>query len=237
MHKAATYLPLLEAVGAPVVAGPYEYTVSEDERRAARELLRPHANGEPDGPLVVLHPGANWPHKRWPPERFAALGERVAASHKARLLVTGGPEDLPLARAVMEGLRRPSTRARDGVLSGVEGRHPATLLAGRTTLRQLGACLEQAALVVSNDTGILHVAAALGRPVVALYGPTSPALTGPLGDPKRIAVLHHPDCCPAIPCYRPEHPAHPGMDAITVDEAFEAATRLLGQTSDMRQET
>src|SRR3989338_8852987 len=66
MHKASSYLPLLEAVGAPVASGPYEYTVSEDERRAARELLRPHADGEPDGPLVVLHPGANWPHKRWP---------------------------------------------------------------------------------------------------------------------------------------------------------------------------
>lgn len=106
-------------------------------------------------------------------------------------------------------------------------RHPATVSAGQTTLRQLAAYLEQASLVVSNDTGILHVAAALRRPVVALYGPTSPALTGPLGEPQRIAVVHHADCCPRVPCYQPNHPPHPGMNAITVDEVYAAACQLL----------
>ena len=124
--------------------------------------------------------------------------------------MTGGPDDAPAAKAIAAQMRR-----------------PAVLLAGRTTLRQLGGCLEQAGLVISNDTGVLHIAAALSRPVVALYGPTSPALTGPLGDPRRMIVLHHADCCPRIPCYQPDQPPHPGMNAITVDEVYDAARQLL----------
>ncbi len=136
----------------------------------------------------------------------------VIEAHQAQVVVTGGPAHQELA----ESLRKAA-------------RHPVVVLAGQTTLRQLGACLEQSRLVVSNDTGVLHIAAALRRPVVALYGPTSPALTGPLGDPQRTVVLHHPDCCPRIPCLSPDRPVHLGMNAITVDEAYEAARRLLEQ--------
>jgi ADP-heptose:LPS heptosyltransferase len=103
------------------------------------------------------------------------------------------------------------------------------VLAGQTTLRQLGACLEQAQVVVAGDTGVLHIAAALRKPVVALYGPTSPAITGPLGDSQRTVVLRHPECCPGIPCLQPEHPGFPGMDAISVEEVYDAACQLLKQ--------
>ena len=208
-HKASTYLPLLEAVGLLVLPGPYTYTVSDEERQAAREQLS--SRSVCDGrPLVILHPGANWPHKRWAPERFAALGDQLIEGPRAHIAITGGPDDVPLAQAMQRAMRQ-----------------PAVVLAGTTTLRQLGALLEQAQLVVSNDTGVLHIAAALRRPIVALYGPTSPALTGPLGDPARTITVHHPDCCPSIPCYEPDRPAHPGMNAITVDEVFAAASRLL----------
>lgn len=210
-HKAHAYLPLLEALGHAAPPEPYDYVVGEEERSRARELLRAGADGGEARRLVVLHPGANWDHKRWPPERFAALGERLSRSHQVRIAITGAPEDTGLAQAVAGALQR-----------------PVLALAGRTSLRELGACLEQSHLVVSNDTGVLHLAAALRRPVLALYGPTSPALTGPLGAPERIIVLHHPDCCPRVPCYQPEHPGYPGMASISVDEAYEAACRLLG---------
>ena len=209
VHKAASYLPLLRAVGLRAEDGPYDYMVSEQERAEARALLT--ARGmHAEQPLVVLHPGANWLHKRWLPERFAALGDRLVEARHVHVALTGGPDDVPLAESIHRQMR-----------------HPVTLLAGRTSLRQLAACLEHASLVVSNDTGVLHIAAALRRPVAALYGPTSPQLTGPLGDPARIIVMHHPESCPRIPCYSPEHPPHLGMAAISVEEAFAAACRLL----------
>ena len=104
------------------------------------------------------------------------------------------------------------------------------VLAGKTTLRQLGACIERSALVVTNDTGVLHIACALRAPAVALYGPTSPQLTGPLGDPSRTRVIHHADCCPSIPCFEPDGPPHPGMESIDVREVFDAALSLLKET-------
>lgn len=208
-HKADTYLPLLHAVGVTASTSAYDYVVGEDERRAARDRLS--ALHLLDArPLVVLHPGANWPHKQWSLERFAAVGDRVVEHHQARVLITGGPNDVAHAESIRQHMRKPST-----------------MLAGRTTFRQLAACLEQADVVISNDTGVLHIAAALHRPLVALYGPTSPQLTGPLGNTSRIIVLHHPDCCPNIPCYTPDHPPHQGMDAITVDEVYDAACELL----------
>ncbi len=213
-HKALTYLPLLEAIGLQGAAAPYEYVVSEEERQAARASLMALQALEPGRPLVVLHPGANWPHKRWGPERFAAVGDRLAERDHAIVLITGGPDDAALAESVRAGMRQ-----------------PAAVLAGRTSLRQLAACLEQAALFISNDTGVLHIAAALRRPVVALYGPTSPILTGPLGDPRRTVVLHHAGCCPRIPCYEPDRPPHAGMESITVDEAYAAAVRLLREAA------
>jgi ADP-heptose:LPS heptosyltransferase len=157
-----------------------------------------------------LHPGANWPHKQWLPERFAAVGNTLARQRQARLVITGGPGDDTLARDIQRGLSV-----------------PALLLAGETTWRELAACLSLAQLIITHDTGVLHAAAALQRPVVALFGPTSPALTGPLGAPERTMVLHHPDCCPTIPCYQPDHPRYPGMAAITVEEVLAAAIRLL----------
>jgi len=217
-HKAFSYLPLLEAVGLPVILQPYEYTVNSEEREAARDFLVKRCQtpvpaqqvSDTFGPLVVLHPGANWFHKRWAADRFAALGDRLISAHQARVLITGGPDDVALAESIQRAMRQ-----------------PAVLVAGQTTVRQLGALLEHVQLVVSNDTGILHLAAALHRPLVALYGPTSPTLTGPLGDPQRTVVLHHADCCPRIPCDQPHHPAHPGMDAISVDEAYAAACQVL----------
>ena len=207
-HKAAAYLPLLGSAGSARGIA-YDYYVSAEERAEGSRWLaaQPWQDG---APLIVLHPGANWPHKRWPAARFAALGDRLIETCAAQLLITGGPADRALAASVRQHMR-----------------HPAILAAGQRTIRQIGALLERAQLLVSNDTGVAHLAAAIGTPLVALYGPTSPVLTGPLGDPQRTVVLHHGDCCPRIPCDEPDRPVHLGMNAISVDEAYAAAVRLL----------
>ncbi len=209
-HKGRAYLRLLSGPDEPRPDVRYELFLSEAERAEAAALLRAH--GVVDGePFIVLHPGANWAHKRWLPERFAQLADRLSQSDRRwKVVITGAPEDEPLIQAMR----------REMACSPV-------VLAGRTSLRQAAGCLAQARLVISNDTGVLHVAAALGRPVVALYGPTSPAITGPLGDPHQTIVIHHPDCCPVIPCYKPDHPGYPGMASITMDEVAEAALQML----------
>jgi lipopolysaccharide heptosyltransferase II len=212
-HKAEAYLRLLAPLGITPSPGPCEYWPLAEERAWAADWLARHrvADGRP---LIVVHPGANWPHKRWPAERYAELINRLGADGSATILLTGGPDDGPL---VLEIAKRLTV--------------PTTTLVGEGTLRQLAACLERANLVVTNDTGPVHLAAALRRPTIALFGPTLPSYTGPLGDPRLTRVLHHPDCCPTIPCYQPTHPSHPGMAAISVDEALAACDSLLPQTA------
>lgn len=207
IHKASTYLRLLAPLGVQgALADGCVFTVSSAERAEAAELLK---QAGVERPFVVLHPGANWAHKQWPPERFAQVANALASTHQ--VVVSGAPEDRALVGIIRDRMAT-----------------PLIILAGRTTLRQLAACLERAALVITNDTGILHIACALSRPVVALYGPTSPTVTGPLGDPARTAVIHHPESCPRIPCLQPSHPGFPGMSAITVEEVLAVARHLLG---------
>ncbi len=208
MHKGLAYLRLLEPVGIHQLHGRYTYVTGLEEREQARARLQQHGIGEKES-FVVLHPGANWAQKRWLPERFAEVANRLRRRPLATL-ITGGPDD----EALVEQVRRHLD-------------HSAVTLVGQTTFRQMAACVERAALVISNDTGVLHVASALDRPIVGVYGPTSPAITGPLGDPARTRVVHHPECCPHIPCVQPDHLGSPGMASVTVDEVYAVAVELL----------
>src|SRR3989338_2129529 len=213
LHKAQTYFALMGPLGsrADGAARPYEYHLTREERHEAAVIFGAHGVGR-DQPVAILHPGANWFHKRWPAERFARGADQLADFRRCRIVLTGSPEDRPLAQAIEQALIA----------------KPVNLV-GRTTVRQLAACLELADVVVSNDTGVVHLACALGRRVVALYGPTLPAVTGPLGDPTRTVVIHHPGCCPSIPCVNPNHPGHPGMEAISVEEVCDAVKELLAR--------
>lgn len=113
-------------------------------------------------PWLMLGPGARWMTKRWPPEHFAALARRAQAAFGGTVFLVGGAEETPAATAVRDRLSGPS--------------HDLT---GRTTLPQLSALLDRADLMLANDTGPLHLAAALGRPIVAPYTCTQVRLNGP----------------------------------------------------------
>lgn len=121
-------------------------------------------------PWLVVAPGARWQTKRWPLEHFATLARRSQSVFGGAVVFVGSREDAPLADSV---------RAR---LTG----GPSLNLAGRTTLPRLVAMLAQADAVLGNDTGPLHVAAALGKPIVAPYTCTQAALTGPFGQESRV---------------------------------------------------
>jgi len=149
-------------------------------------------------PIVVI-PGARWPSKRWPVERFVEIIRRLLAQ-KRHVVLAGSPDERELCDQI-------TTQLGDGALID---------LAGQTSLAELVALLSRAQLVVANDSGALHVAAALGRPVVALYGPTDPNFVGPYGQLEYV-LRSGVDC---QPCRHTTCKHHSCMVDITVDRVW-----------------
>lgn len=166
MHAVNRALRVARQFGAEVAEPRFNLPIDEHARRWAAEALA----GLPR-PRVVLNLGAQWPTKRWPPEHFAAVGRRAVAELGASLIAVGAVGDQPLVDALARHLA------------------PTLLLdlCGRTGLTQLAALCRECDLVLSNDTGPLHLAAAAGSRVVGIYTCTSPELTGPYG-PRAVAV-------------------------------------------------
>lgn len=136
-----------------------------------------------DKDFLVINPGARWKTKIWPAARFGRVASEIHEASGLRSVVTGGPGDIEIAHAVCA--------AADGA---------AVSLAGRTRLGVLTGILARARALLSNDSGPMHVAVALGRPVVAIFGPTDPARTGPYG--KGHVVLRA--SVPCAPCRKRE---------------------------------
>ncbi|HEY7648175.1 MAG TPA: lipopolysaccharide heptosyltransferase I [Methylomirabilota bacterium] len=161
-HVVEQYLALLEplAVGPPVL----EFRLPSDPAaEAGADAFFAGAGLKPRDRVVVLNPGAGRPDKRWPTDRFATLARRLGDESVARAVVVWGPGEEAAARAITEG---------------AGGR---AAMAPPTDLLQLIALLRRASVVVAGDTGPLHLAAALGRPCVGIYGPTAAWRNGPYG--------------------------------------------------------
>jgi ADP-heptose:LPS heptosyltransferase len=155
-------------------------------------------------PLIAFQVGASYPYKCWPPDHFQALGRALLEKDPRRtILILGNKKEKRLARRIRKG---------------IQGR--AFNLAGRLTLAQTLALILEARLLVTNDTGPLHLAVALGTRTVSFFGPTDPALFGPLQDLERHIVLYHkPDC---LPCRGKRCRDPRCLAAITVEEALKA---------------
>jgi len=158
---------------------------------------------------IGINPGSTYgPAKRWLPERFAGVGKRLVSEQKARILLFGQGEEKHLSDFIAGGIG-------ENCLN----------LAGKTTLARLAALLERCDLLLTNDTGPMHIAAALGVPVVAVFGPTDPRTTAPAGE-KHI-IVRKPVAC--SPCLKRRCPAdHQCMKEIGVEDVFNAALKLLG---------
>jgi heptosyltransferase-3 len=210
-HRLDRDLETVRPLGIQPKAGPLILQTSpQDDEDAARLLEEMTGDRNPGGAkrLVMLQPGARYWFKAWPAERFAELAGRLAEKYGCRVLIGGDARERDLAEAI-----RANARA------------AAVSLAGRLTLRQYAAVLKRCALFVGNDNGPMHMAAALGVPLVALFGPSNPAEWGPRG--ARTEVLYRGlDCrrCFHPTCTRGEESC---MRQITVDEVFAAASKLL----------
>ena len=177
-HAVERYLRAAWALGAPDAPREFPIAIPPEAVREAEHIIGDEARP----PLAVLHPAARWPTKRWTPEAFAAVGDALADDLGASVVITGGAGDGGAAEAVRSRMRR-----------------PALNLAGRTPLLTLAAILHRAAVMVTVDSGPMHLGAALGTPLVALFGPTAPPRTGPYGaGPYRVLQAGELPCVPCL---------------------------------------
>ncbi len=205
VHAVERYLALAAAVDAREAVRDFTIPLGAEDLEAARLLMA----GLPR-PVVALHPTARWGTKLWEMERWRAVAASLA-DEGAGVIVTGGSADTALAAALCEGLR-PAPRS----------------LAGRMSLKALAAVLRAADLMITVDSGPMHIAAAVGTPVVALFGPTDPARTGPLG---RGRVLRR--TLPCSPCLQRRcriADTRRCMRDIDVGDVLAAARELLAAT-------
>jgi lipopolysaccharide heptosyltransferase II len=206
-HHLHHYLHLAAALGAnPEPLAP-QIHVSEAELLAARMKVGVVPNGRP---ILGLNPGAEYgPAKRWPLERFIAAALEIRRHTNCRWVLLGGRNDVDFAGELMMAL----------------GEADCVNLAGRTSLRELCAVLRLCRVVLTNDTGPMHLAAAVGTPVVAPFGSTSPELTGPgLPGEAMHQLLRAGASC--SPCFRRECPVDfRCMTGISVERVVEAVLR------------
>lgn len=196
---------LLEPLGIAEVE-PYPWIrVSEDRRQAALRRFLPG-----DGrPLIAMQCGAKRPANRWMPGRFIEVGRRLVEEHAAHILLTGGPGERVLT---------------DEIACGI-GAH-CTSLAGETSVTDLAALLERCVLLVSNDTGTMHVAAAMGIPVVAIFSARDhPFRWYPHGSHHRV-LRHDVECSPCLQDVCPLYSEPICLTAITAGQVFDAARAI-----------
>jgi lipopolysaccharide heptosyltransferase II len=215
-HHVDVFLGLARSLGCPVRdRQPFFHLSPADRERAA---ARAASAGLAAAPLLVaLHAGASKAPRAWSADRFAALAQRLCRRHGAALLLMGDAGDTVVLRRIAEGLP------------------PRSLLALPEDggLRDSAALLERCHLFVGNDSGPMHLSAALGVPTLGIFGPGSPRATGPIGPEGRVAVIGRD--YPCSPCrqdfFRECPPAPSGkpfcLEEIEVEEVESAALALL----------
>jgi lipopolysaccharide heptosyltransferase I len=199
-HVIDKNLGLAAALGA--APGPFEFPLAS-VTSAALDAIRDRVRSA----FALINPGAAWPNKRWPPDRFGAVAAHLRDRHGLMSVVLWGPGEREVAEAV------------------VAAAAGAAVVAPETMLPDLLAFSREARLMVSGDTGPLHIAAAVGVPIVSMFGPTNPARNGPWS-PDDIAIARYESC----PCHyerRCRQPAQWCLETIAVDQVIAAIDRRL----------
>ena len=175
--------------------------LTDEEQTHAHGIL---AECGVETPFVCIHPGGRLPLKRWPEERYAALCDRLTGELQSRIVLLGSNAECEIV---------------DRIISRV--RHRPTSLAGKLDLRQLAAVLAEAALLVCNDSGPMHIATAMGTQVAAIFGPSKPSETRPYGDSHLVAAGEFPcrTTCDENHCRH--HCRHACMHEVSVENVFD----------------
>lgn len=200
-HAAIRELLLLKAIGIESEEVVFDLPIGQEQREKVRELLASEGI-DPAKHLVAINPMTTWETKHWRNERFARVADQLLDRGMA-VVFSGGPQDV-------QGI--------EGIRAAMTGK--AASLAGKTTLKELAALYERVAVLITTDTGPMHLAAAAGTPVVALFGPTAPWRTGPFGSGHKI--LRTDIAC--SPCLKKHcDQGHACMEQITVDQVVQVA--------------
>jgi lipopolysaccharide heptosyltransferase II len=180
-HRVDYYLGIVKTLGCDSQDRLYEFFTTEEDVRFAQDFLS--SEGITPGDFIVcLNPGGNWPPKRWPKENFAVLADKLISGYQVKVVFCGSKNDRELIAEIVSRMsRRP------------------IIAAGRVNLKQLAGIFKRADLVISGDSGPLHIAASLGRNIIGLFGPTSSLVTCPMGRGKIKIMRKDSDC--RIPCY------------------------------------
>lgn len=195
-HAVERYLDVAEALGCGREPVMFDFDVPKTARERVKSLV-------PAEPYAVICPTTNWPTKRWPLERFVRLAAPLEQELALRTVVSGGPDvaTMPFGDRAIN-------------------------LGGKTDLKELVALIEGASLVIANDSGPMHIAAALNKPLVTIFGPTNPVRTGPYARPD--AVLQLELVC--RPCYSKSCSHTSCMNWIEVEHVMKAARAQLDVT-------
>jgi heptosyltransferase-1 len=198
-HAVWRYLNLAHYLGAPHT--PPRFRLGLDPAVDLATLFL----GKAERPLAVLHPGARWASKLWPSSSWARLAEWLN-QRGFQVAVTGSRADYELAAEILG-----------------QSQAPILNLAGRTSLAELAGVLRQASLAVTTDTGAMHLAAALGTKVTALFGPTAPWRTGPFGPGHQVVRLN----LPCSPCFKRHCPEPRCLSDLTPEMVAAACEKIL----------
>ncbi len=202
-HAVDRYLDFLHHLGAEVREREFMIPIGKENRNRIEELLQ--INGiNKNEPFVTVSPVALWKTKLWEDEKFARLCDRIMADLNVRIILTGSSEE---ELAHIQSLMKTS----------------AINLGGKTTLRDLAYLYQLSSLLITTDSGPMHLAAAVGTPVVALFGPTDPGRTGPYGEGHQVIRKD----LPCSPCFLKKCDTKRCMRDITVEEVFQSVKEKL----------
>ncbi|MBI4634605.1 MAG: lipopolysaccharide heptosyltransferase II [Deltaproteobacteria bacterium] len=196
-HAVDRYLDFPRHLGAGEIKTKFLVPIKEENRTRVEKLLNAHQI-DPRAGFVAVNPVALWETKLWENKNFSRLCDRIHEESGLDVVFTGsGKKELEEIQALM---KRPSVN-----------------LGGETTLKDLAWLYKQARLVITTDTGPMHLAAAVGTPVIALFGPTAPARTGPYGEGHTIIRRD----LPCSPCFKKKCKTKECMKEITVEQVWE----------------
>ncbi len=211
-HAVTRYLEVLSRRGVDTTDAHPQLQLTETEQATANRFLK-ESGVKSEGLLIGVHPGGNWEYKLWRAEKYAQLADNLQKEQNASVLLFTGPNERKLQAQVAEKMSNPS------------------ILVDTPNLREVAALIAACDVYIGNDTGPMHIAAAVGTPVVALFGSTNHIRSGPYGD--RHTVVQSGMNLGCNPCHPGRNPGGCGagscavIDGITVEQVLKVGVKLL----------